>query len=44
MDMSLPLMGSWEVPPKIKSYPETKHIPVIALTAHALAAATSFSG
>ncbi len=37
MDMSLPKMDGWETTQKIKSQASTKHIPVIALTAHAMA-------
>ncbi len=37
MDMSLPVMNGWEATEKIKSDPATKSIPVIALTAHAMA-------
>jgi len=36
MDMSLPLMDGWEATRTLKSAAETKHIPVIALTAHAM--------
>jgi two-component system, cell cycle response regulator DivK len=37
MDMSLPVMNGWEVTRLLKSDSATRHIPVIALTAHALA-------
>jgi two-component system, cell cycle response regulator DivK len=37
MDMSLPVMNGWEVTRRLKSDNATRHIPVIALTAHALA-------
>jgi CheY-like chemotaxis protein len=37
MDMSLPVMNGWEVTRLLKAEPATRHIPVIALTAHALA-------
>jgi CheY-like chemotaxis protein len=37
MDMSLPVMDGWEATRQIKATPETKVIPVIALTAHAMA-------
>ena len=37
MDMSLPVMNGWEVTKLLKSDPATRHIPIIALTAHALA-------
>ena len=36
MDISLPKMDGWQVTKALKSNPETKGIPVIALTAHAL--------
>jgi len=37
MDMSLPVMDGWEATRRIKGSSETRHIPVIALTAHAVA-------
>ena len=37
MDMSLPVMDGWEATRRIKANPDTKSIPVIALTAHAMA-------
>lgn len=36
MDMSLPLMDGWEATRALKAAPETRDIPVIALTAHAM--------
>jgi len=36
MDMSLPVMDGWEATLLIKANPLTRHIPVIALTAHAM--------
>ncbi len=36
MDMSLPIMDGWQATKTLKSEPETKNIPVIALTAHAM--------
>ena len=36
MDMSLPIIDGWEATRRIKANPETKAIPVIALTAHAM--------
>ena len=37
MDMSLPVMDGWEATRRIKADGGLKHIPVIALTAHAMA-------
>ena len=37
MDMSLPVLNGWEATRQIKGNPATKAIPVIALTAHAMA-------
>ncbi|HKF59850.1 MAG TPA: response regulator [Dongiaceae bacterium] len=36
MDLSLPVLDGWEATRRIKAAPETRHIPVIALTAHAM--------
>ncbi len=36
MDISLPAMDGWEVTRLLKSNQTTRHIPIIALTAHAL--------
>ena len=35
MDISLPLMGGWDVTRHLKADESTRHIPIIALTAHA---------
>lgn len=37
MDMSLPGIDGWEAARRIKQAPETRDIPVIALTSHAMA-------
>lgn len=37
MDMSLPVIDGWEATRRVKADPSTKAIPVIALTAHAMA-------
>jgi CheY-like chemotaxis protein len=37
MDMSLPVLNGWEATRKVKGDDATKAIPVIALTAHAMA-------
>jgi two-component system, cell cycle response regulator DivK len=36
MDMSLPVLDGWESTRRLKEQPETKAIPVLALTAHAM--------
>lgn len=36
MDLTLPVLDGWEATRQIKAAEETMHIPVIALTAHAM--------
>lgn len=36
MDLSLPVMDGWEATRRLKAAPETRRIPVIALTSHAM--------
>ena len=36
MDLSLPVLDGWEATRRLKGDPRTRHIPVIALTGHAL--------
>lgn len=36
MDLRLPVLDGWEATKRIKAQPETRHIPIIALTAHAM--------
>jgi CheY-like chemotaxis protein len=36
MDLSLPVLDGWEATRRLKAAPETRHIPVIALTSHAM--------
>ena len=37
MDISIPVIDGWEATQVLKHDPATRHIPIIALTAHALA-------
>jgi two-component system cell cycle response regulator DivK len=36
LDMSLPIISGWDVSTQLKAKEETKQIPIIALTAHAM--------
>lgn len=36
MDLSLPVMDGWEATQQLKSTPQTRSIPIIALSAHAM--------
>ena len=37
MDLALPRMDGWEATKRLKLDPRTRHIPIVALTGHALA-------
>ncbi len=39
MDLSLPVLNGWDATRQLKASAQTRHIPVIALTAHAMAGA-----
>ena len=36
LDLSMPVMDGWEMFKRVRSNPTTEHIPVVALTAHAM--------
>jgi len=37
MDLSLPVIDGWEATRQLKARPDTRHIPIIVITAHAMA-------
>jgi two-component system, cell cycle response regulator DivK len=37
MDLEMPVVDGWEAARRLKSNPATRHIPIIGLSAHALA-------
>ncbi|MCH8153303.1 MAG: response regulator, partial [Planctomycetes bacterium] len=37
MDMGLPVVDGWEATRQLKASPETRPIPIVALTSHAMA-------
>jgi two-component system cell cycle response regulator DivK len=37
MDMSLPTIDGWDATRRLRELPETRNVPIIALTAHAMA-------
>ena len=37
MDLSLPVMDGWEATRRLRTTAETRHIPIIALSAHSMA-------
>ena len=37
MDLSLPILDGWEATRRVKAGEDTRHVPVIGLTAHAMA-------
>jgi len=36
MDLNIPVVDGWESTRRLKAAPETRHIPIIALSAHAM--------
>jgi CheY-like chemotaxis protein len=36
MDLRMPVLDGWEATKRIKAHPDTRHIPIIALSAHAM--------
>jgi CheY-like chemotaxis protein len=37
LDLSMPEMDGWEMRDRVRSQPHLQHVPIIALTAHAMA-------
>jgi two-component system cell cycle response regulator DivK len=37
MDLEMPVVDGWEAARRLKADPQTRHIPIVALSAHALA-------
>ena len=37
MDLEMPVVDGWEASRRLKSNPDTRHIPIIGLSAHAMA-------
>jgi CheY-like chemotaxis protein len=44
MDASMPVLDGWQATRELKSNPQTRHIPVLALTAHAFEDARQQAG
>jgi two-component system, cell cycle response regulator DivK len=36
MDLSLPVIDGWEATRQLKARPDTRHIPIVVITAHAM--------
>jgi CheY-like chemotaxis protein len=36
MDLGLPVLDGWQATKRIKALPETRHIPIVGLSAHAM--------
>ena len=42
MDFGMPVMDGWEATRRIKAHPQLRHIPIIAITSHAMEIAVGF--